>query len=1134
MTDKILWWEHYENKQTKTIHLVASNFTSHERVENYYKYLYGTITFTSEEDFDYIPNFSFVFQIKYIDLWTLSQSMITKVATSSNFQIMNGKLVGTFEWETPALYGLTPYSVASNTSSATPNYVESPSYDGFMEVQCGNNGFNMGFVIDGTKDTTKVQAFSYTRSEILKPNTLCLHENTNTWWIVNKDKVEKIINDNGTFVYIHNLQLEGAIELLNARDLTDSGFNQKTYTIEQLILRLFKLSSFEISAITIDAGAILDTSKRVDYIKTFENYTLLSALREFLDGYNCAAKLSFARPQFGCTLHIVPKTGDFTRPIKTFEEVFNDVKEIKELSKSSFGTTVVSNTENIVSTKSKIFPNVGFVRASGDGFYIKPDTALIRLPSKVSSVEFVDMLKGKMTVTIGRNEYNYYDTYMNGTTFQTSFDTSDVESYNKAIDWIKSTLLSQGPSRTWVENNTDDEFWNSAKGENALNTFIEYCKCRLYDITEYDPVNNKYISSHTISKFYRSPAGDKPFVLGNKSLREGVQEPNCVMYWERGSNVIKGLDFFNWHGISNIIYSTTQQGVPFISFSQVQGGSTYYYKIIFGEYKTNSDIAGYIEPDRTKYSLLDTYFRVKYVPMTDLKIKYDNSGIGKDVQLYNQNGRITDGVALSKLLLSYKDEILSDNITKYAVGYNFEDMPKVGDIVKNGNNKYVINNVSLDFFQNEKSGYFIVGEFTLSKNVATKSLLTSPNTNIRDYGIPQNYNVQRKQLYRDFYELSFTVDSNADNDRYLSLSKVWNTRVYATEYIGHTAIMKLTYDESFGGGGGTYDGGVAPSNNKWYYQLDSTIYFMKKAMYEVIDFQDNNIIGYDSQNVSCGFDIRRLFDVINVGSGNIDTVNTPISYVDTKGKFKGIDMALCNIEQLKDIYDTYKDVMESQLGRTYNGVLYNRCVFIPYDIYNMAIDNAYHDIRINESDYDKDALEVPVFEYSCQIDDSEDVIIGDDILETSEDDNRYIYEALVVSHGIWDNNSWSHYFTAKNISISNHVLTLDDTSETKRKPVLFTISDSSLEVAQFESVGIKDNAEGPITGDMGDIYSWLSQQSGDVDLAVVRYTIRKNHPASNGVITNPEVELMFVIKHAKNCPHDEYSLSLKINHYKLK
>ena len=134
MTDKILWWEHYENKQTKTIHLVASNFTSHERLENYYKYLYGTITFTSEEDFDYIPNFSFVFQIKYIDLWTLSQSLITKVATSSSFQIIGGKLVGTFEWETPALDGLTPYSVASNTSSATPNYVESPSYDGYNKA----------------------------------------------------------------------------------------------------------------------------------------------------------------------------------------------------------------------------------------------------------------------------------------------------------------------------------------------------------------------------------------------------------------------------------------------------------------------------------------------------------------------------------------------------------------------------------------------------------------------------------------------------------------------------------------------------------------------------------------------------------------------------------------------------------------------------------------------------------------------------------------------------------------------------------------------------------------------------------------------------------------------------------------
>ena len=54
--------------------------------------------------------------------------------------------------------------------------------------------FNQSFVIDGTKDTTKVIVMSFTESQELEPNTICYHENTETWWIVAQDKVEKYIN----------------------------------------------------------------------------------------------------------------------------------------------------------------------------------------------------------------------------------------------------------------------------------------------------------------------------------------------------------------------------------------------------------------------------------------------------------------------------------------------------------------------------------------------------------------------------------------------------------------------------------------------------------------------------------------------------------------------------------------------------------------------------------------------------------------------------------------------------------------------------------------------------------------------------------------------------------------------------
>ena len=142
------------------------------------------------------------------------------------------------------------------------------------------------------------------------------------------------------------------------------------------------------------------------------------------------------------------------------------------------------------------------------------------------------------------------------------------------------------------------------------------------------------------------------------------------------------------------------------------------------------------------------------------------------MQLYNQNGKLTDSVALSKLMLSYAKEIQSDSITKYGSYYSFDSVPKVGQVVGIDNIPYVINNVSLDMLPNE-SGYFIMGEFTLSKQIALKSTMVNPNTNIRDYGIPQNYNVKRKQLYRDFYELNLFNDSSNDTP-YLGLNKILN------------------------------------------------------------------------------------------------------------------------------------------------------------------------------------------------------------------------------------------------------------------------------------------------------------------------------------------------------------------------
>lgn len=139
---------------------------------------------------------------------------------------------------------------------------------------------------------------------------------------------------------------------------------------------------------------------------------------------------------------------------------------------------------------------------------------------------------------------------------------------------------------------------------------------------------------------------------------------------------------------------------------------------------------------------------------------------------------------------------------------------------------------------------------------------------------------------------------------------------------------------------------------------------------ELLDFKDNNIIGYDSQNTNSNFEISRIM------TGLLDTINTPISYVDENGELKGIDLRFANNEQIANVWNSYK--IQQGYGSDTNYDLTNFSCIVPSDIYTKLKNNC--DIEIVENNYEKDATEVPVFEYVFQVGDSDSVLIGDKIL----------------------------------------------------------------------------------------------------------------------------------------------------------
>ena len=454
---------------------------------------------------------------------------------------------------------------------------------------------------------------------------------------------------------------------------------------------------------------------------------------------------------------------------------------------------------------------------------------------------------------------------------------------------------------------------------------------------------------------------------------------------------------------------------------------------------------------------------------------------------------MTDNIALSKLLNSYSKEISSNKITRYKAYYNYNQVPKVGSFVATTNGDYVVNNVSLDFSQNENNntdfGYFIECEITMSKYCAAKSLNVNPNTNIRDYGIPQNFNVKRKQLYRDYYELSYASDQNADQEYYLAPSQVFDLDEYPNEDSNFICVVKCSYNEQIEG------------QYSWYYQLETTVYNMDKMLYVVCDFNDNNIIGYASQNVYSGFNISRVL------SGSTDNLNTPISYVDSKGEVKDISIKFCNNEQLTTAYDNY--LQQQSGGSTYEGSLYNYSCFIPQEIYeNMG--NGEYTFIIEEPDYNKDAIEVPVFEYACQIEDSEDVLIGDNIFPSQKGNVIYMYSFVKGAH-----------LNQNNVIADEHI-TYSDGSETatlENSAKITLLDESTMRIMLFEKRYYFAD-----TMTFGDDTNVDFEQNKDY--AIFRHTF--------DLETNQEINVELVMVAKKVQPSSLSSiLDIVVNHYKL-
>lgn len=680
----------------------------------------------------------------------------------------------------------------------------------------------------------------------------------------------------------------------------------------------------------------------------------------------------------------------------------------------------------------------------------------------------------------------------------------------------------------------------------------------LYNNDRYDPVSKTFINPDEPKEYYApiitkmlypnaNPTFQGKLVLAPKTTRDVVQYKAGVIGWERGKDYIEdfsALSPTDANDRTNIRgYIDTDYRKNIVGYVVDATIDNVTYQISFANIASRD------------LRISNTYFIVNYIPMNDLKVKYDNDNLGRDIHLYNQNGKLNDSNSVSKLILSHSKELENGIKTKYGAYYNlgYAIMPKVGMVVLEDNKEWVITNATYDYHQNEntdstKVGYYVVAQFTLSPNVATKSILTSPNTNIRDYGIPQNYNVKRKHLFRDYYEFAHEYDELANVEKpYLKINNVLNFTSNLGGYQEHVAVIKVVYDNAFGG-----DKSSVSASDTWYYQLNTTTYILKKEVYEVLDFKDNNIIGYGVLNVSSGFDPSKLITGLQALS------NTPISYVDDNGQLKDLNIAFCNNLQITNIYSDYLNKLNSESIPNASYLQYNSSAFIDPAIYNgwaygqQAIYGAKNrnDFLLELEDFNKDSIEVPVIEYSCQIGDSDDVVVGEDVLKTTPSDTCYLFNCFLYQKGVINQNNASYYGPqSTSIQCNGDVETGDINVDVPNMNSYRLISDAckieysftNINSIPFMKLTIKQYSSMTVYNDNSVEYGThipFTSALFDVrDLIIYRIPINNEMELSGTTsfadLTKHENQLFMIIKNLENATiNEDGDIEIKVNYYK--
>ena len=656
--------------------------------------------------------------------------------------------------------------------------------------------FNIEDNLNDTPSNMKVKVItSNTYREEFEVNTIAYHEDTNSWWVIKSDESSYMT----TGEYEHEIQLIEYLEFYAYRHLPNCAFAPNTYTLEQMLLRLFDIAKLSVS---VNYPDFLDEDKIMPFF-SFENFTVANALKNVARAINAIPKMSINLSGFVPTLTFINRNGADNAIVNVLDTQFPIAYEKNMNSNDQFTTRSVSNITNAKSSTLVVAPlNGGFKIITPNSPTYNKDNAIVYLPSKIDKIEFIRLYPTIELVArggVGPTDIVLYTGYY-----------TDKTTWSDVIESLRTTLL----------------------GYNLTNAEVDTAKSALPNPelqAQFNYNDNINRTNYGLTKTFF----DDKLTIKNKfdfdtidiSVNTDVKDRTC--HWQPFTNELIMSKTFRY-GLNVFGFTNFHEANQYRLL--VEGASTTARDLYL---KIKSRNAGFFA-DRVPTE--EVLIQVAYYPIADIKVSIDNDNDAQDEKFFNQSGKVIDAVSVSKLITSHTNDSVEGTKIRNARYTSLASLLPLGQLVRDNNQLYVITQRSIDGVVKNSNEYYNV-IYTLSRNRIGRSENIVADSAVISYKTPDDNLVFRSQLYKDYIELS--LQNFNQEAPYLNMSKalVLSNTLAGTNF-NYTVLAKNEY-------------GTTP--NVIRYVQSPTIFDLHKAKLMNVNWQDNNVLGFRLDSTGATF-----------------------------------------------------------------------------------------------------------------------------------------------------------------------------------------------------------------------------------------------------------------------------------------